>query len=365
MALNNKKILILYTSIGLGHKSIAENIGFYLEREGYGVSLFDAHKIQDSALVNGGGKVYPWLLKKFPFVWDWLYNTQWFISLALPFRTILASFNYSHILKKINEIKPDLIISTHNTSSAVISYLKSKQLYQGKFGIAFSDFHLHRFWLFNNADFYLANIKEQKQEMESLGISPSKIFVCGMTLKPKLEVEKVDIRSKLNIPSNHKIILFSSGSQGIGLNEEILKQLTTIENATVIAVCGKNQFLAEQYNQRFGPKVKAFGFYQPMEQLYAIADIFVGKPGGLSTAEALSWHLPMFIFYVLPGGEQFNFNYLLKHQLVMAPTKNVIVEVSQELTSGEFRKSLDANPYLPEILSQPQALITAVKSYLY
>ena len=36
-----KKILILYNSIGWGHKSIAENIGFYLEREGFEVRLAD------------------------------------------------------------------------------------------------------------------------------------------------------------------------------------------------------------------------------------------------------------------------------------------------------------------------------------
>jgi hypothetical protein len=32
-----KKILILYTSVGLGHKVIAENMGFYLVRGGYDV----------------------------------------------------------------------------------------------------------------------------------------------------------------------------------------------------------------------------------------------------------------------------------------------------------------------------------------
>ena len=52
-----KKILILYTSVGLGHKVIAENMGFYLSRGGYDVREKEARfddivkrlKVQDTA----------------------------------------------------------------------------------------------------------------------------------------------------------------------------------------------------------------------------------------------------------------------------------------------------------------------------
>jgi hypothetical protein len=52
MVNQKKKILILYTAIGQGHKTIAENIGFYLEQAGYEVVLHDEHKIQTGFLVN-------------------------------------------------------------------------------------------------------------------------------------------------------------------------------------------------------------------------------------------------------------------------------------------------------------------------
>ena len=93
-----KKVLILYTSIGLGHKSIAENIGFYLGQAGFIVELYDAHKIQDGWLARWGAKVHHLLIRKFPFVWDWLYSTEWFITLTLPYRTKVASHNYKETL---------------------------------------------------------------------------------------------------------------------------------------------------------------------------------------------------------------------------------------------------------------------------
>ncbi len=52
-----KKILIFYTSVGLGHKSIAENIGWYLEQPvspgasrggaGFEVKFADIGKVQE------------------------------------------------------------------------------------------------------------------------------------------------------------------------------------------------------------------------------------------------------------------------------------------------------------------------------
>src|ERR1700687_3196938 len=101
----NKKILILYASIGLGHKSIAENIGFYLGQAGFEVELCDVQQVQAGMLASGGKKLYEWIVRRAPFIWNWLYNTSWFISLTLPYRTWVASFNYHHVLKKIEEVK--------------------------------------------------------------------------------------------------------------------------------------------------------------------------------------------------------------------------------------------------------------------
>src|SRR5579864_5292236 len=148
-----KKILILYASIGQGHKSIAENIGFYLREDGLLVEFFDVQKAQEGFLTRFGTKLYQLLVQKFPGVWDWLYNTRWFISATLPFRTLVASFNYKNVLGIIDGFNPDVVISTHTTASAIISYLKQQNVYHGKFGIAFSDFHFHRYWLYKGADF--------------------------------------------------------------------------------------------------------------------------------------------------------------------------------------------------------------------
>src|SRR5438132_310415 len=126
-----KKVLILYASIGLGHKSIAENIGFYLSEGGYNVRLYDVQELQGGVLARWGKRIYQWLITAAPFVWDFFYNTCWFITATLPFRTKVAAKNYKKVFGEIESFKPDAVICTHTTASAIIDYLKSRSLYSG------------------------------------------------------------------------------------------------------------------------------------------------------------------------------------------------------------------------------------------
>jgi processive 1,2-diacylglycerol beta-glucosyltransferase len=360
-----KKILILYASIGLGHKSIAENIGFYLNEAGYEVVLYDAQKVQGGALSKEGKKLYLWILKHVPFIWSWLYNTQWFISLTLPYRNWVASFNYNHILEKIHEDKPDAIMCTHTTASAIVNYLKKKNLYYGALGIAFSDFHLHRYWLYERADFYLANTKEQKEQMLALGVASAKIFVCGMLLKPKPEINVELIRGKFGIKNSAKVILIASGSQGTGIDEALIEKFIGKNEIKVIVACGKNKELFEKLSEKFaGTNAVILGYYSPMDELYAVADIFITKPGGLSVSEALRWGLPMIISHLLPGQEEWNHSYLLKHHLVMDKSADVPAQTLEELSTGRFKKALALNLEHQNLFNGQKDLVEAINTSL-
>ena len=54
------------------------------------------------------------------------------------------------------------------------------------------------------------------------------------------------------------------------------------------------------------------GFTTEMDELMAAADLYVGKPGGLTTSEALSKGLPMVVINPIPGQEERNSDHLLE-----------------------------------------------------
>jgi processive 1,2-diacylglycerol beta-glucosyltransferase len=353
-----KKILILYTSIGLGHKSIAENMGFHLSKAGYEVKLHDILQLQAGKLVNITTSMHQFINRRLPFIWKWLYvhmHKGWLMKLTQGSRVKVASKNYSQIKKVADEFQPDLVVSTQTTGSAVMQYLKQQGWYKGLFGIGFSDYHVHRFWLYPSADFYLANIDEQKQEMIEMGIAAEKIFVVGVTLKPLAVVNKDGVRQRLGIAQEEKVILIASGSLGTGMSVGWLRELTeeitkAVGQARPIIVCGKNQKLYHELKEKItNPKVLIFGYYSPLAELYTISSIFITKPGGLTVAETLQIGLPLLITHWLPGQEELNYYYLQNNRLIMPEPKDLkpsnLAEIAmKEIASGEFTTSLISNP---------------------
>jgi processive 1,2-diacylglycerol beta-glucosyltransferase len=216
--------------------------------------------------------------------------------------------------------------------------------------------------MYNNADFYLANIIEQKEEMIKRGINPKKIFVCGMSLKPKLEVDANLVRQKLNIKPGEQIILVGSGSLGTGFHENLLKQLSGIKTAKILVVCGKNEKYKKYLEQKFaGSNILPLGYYSPMGELYAVADVFFTKPGGLTVAESLQYNLPLIITNILPGQEQLNLDYLLAKGLV----EQLSADVSGQIARAKMRKmALATNPNLQPIVNPAVSAKSAILSLL-
>jgi processive 1,2-diacylglycerol beta-glucosyltransferase len=57
---------------------------------------------------------------------------------------------------------------------------------------------------------------------------------------------------------------------------------------------------------------KVVGYTRAMDEHMAAADLLVGKPGGLTTSEALARGLPMVIVNPIPGQEERNADHLLE-----------------------------------------------------
>lgn len=358
----SKKILILYTSVGLGHKSIAQNISFYLEAAGFTVRLGDIGSVQKGRFEKVVVEIHQLINQHLPFVWGWLY--RWGHYIILPFRVFIAGFNYKLTKKYVDEFTPDLIITTQTTASAVVAYLKQQGFYKNLFAIAFSDFHLHKYWLYSEADFYLVNISQQAREMLRAGVAKEKIFVCGVTLKPKADVSISAVKSKFGIGQNEKVVLVGTGSLGLGFKEKDLEDLSKLQNTKIIFACGNNKELYHRLKNLNHRNIIPLEFFQPMDELYAIANVFVGKPGGLSTAEALRWNLPLVVAYTLPGQEEKNLEFLANKQLVIPRPTQLAEAVKRELETGQFRESLKNNQEAAKVFGNGELVVKAVSRAL-
>jgi len=84
----------------------------------------------------------------------------------------------------------------------------------------------------------------------------------------------------------------------------------------VIVVTGRNAEAKGQLEQVPIPprhRGKILGFTDQMDELMAMADVVVSKPGGLTTSEALACGAAMVIVDPIPGQESRNADFLLEN----------------------------------------------------
>jgi processive 1,2-diacylglycerol beta-glucosyltransferase len=111
------------------------------------------------------------------------------------------------------------------------------------------------------------------------------------------------------------LMLVLGGGFGMGPVAEILEELNKVERPfQTLVVAGRNEKLRRKLatlNHKHPTHV--LGFVTNMQELMAVADLIITKPGGLTTSEALAMGKPLFILNPIPGQEAANSDFLLEH----------------------------------------------------
>jgi processive 1,2-diacylglycerol beta-glucosyltransferase len=102
--------------------------------------------------------------------------------------------------------------------------------------------------------------------------------------------------------------------------ESLINSLFSLQHsAQIVAICGRNEDLKKRLAKlaaRIKPDakviVKPIGYTQEMDELMAASDLVLGKPGGLTTSEALAKGLVFVIVNPIPGQEERNSDHLLE-----------------------------------------------------
>src|ERR1044072_2642499 len=128
------------------------------------------------------------------------------------------------------------------------------------------------------------------------------------------------MRAKHGLKPDVTTILVSAGGFGVGPIEHMLESLAGMKHpAQIVALCGRNAELKsklESASKRLPPShhvtINPIGFTTEMDEYMSAADILLGKPGGLTTSEALAKGLVFVIVNPIPGQEERNSDHLLE-----------------------------------------------------
>jgi len=320
-----KKILILSASAGAGHVRAAEAIerACLKMNAAEEVRHVDTLQYTNKIFRHLYSKAYIDMVNKMPEVLGWLYD-----HLDKPWknerrRLALDKLNTRPFVRMLKEYQPDIIICTHFLPAEIISWLKAKQRIGCRQAIVVTDFDVHAMWLCHHYEHYFVALDETRLHLEKLGIPSDKITVSGIPVDPIFAEEKSkrEMRAKYGLRAEATTILLSAGGFGVGPIEHILNSLINdLKNpAQVIALCGRNQKLKsriEHLSLRLPSthhlSIKPVGYTTAMDEYMSASDILLGKPGGLTTSEALAKGLIFVIVNPIPGQEERNSDHLLE-----------------------------------------------------
>jgi processive 1,2-diacylglycerol beta-glucosyltransferase len=262
------------------------------------------------------------MVNKMPQVLGWLYDqmdTPWENE---RLRLALDKLNTRRFVKLLETEEPDLCISTHFLPSEIISWLRAKERLAARQAIVVTDFDVHAMWLCRHFEQYFVALDETKVLLEKLGIAPGNVTVSGIPIDPVFTVEKDrrSMRRKHGLDEEKTTILVSAGGFGVGPMERLVRSLLEPERpAQVVAIAGRSEELKASLDGLKdsiprGNRVSLHpvGFTREMDEYMAAADLLVGKPGGLTTSEALARGLVMVIVNPIPGQEERNADHLLE-----------------------------------------------------
>ena len=320
-----KKVLILSASAGAGHVRAAEAIerACLKMNAAEEVRHVDTLQYTNKIFRHLYSKAYIDMVNKMPEVLGWLYD-----HLDKPWknerrRLALDKLNTRPFVRMLKEYQPDITICTHFLPAEIISWLKAKQRISCRQAIVVTDFDVHAMWLCHHYERYFVALDETRLHLEKLGIPASKITVSGIPIDPLFAEEKSkrEMRAKYGLRQDVATILLSAGGFGVGPIEHILDSLINdLKNpAQVIALCGRNQKLKSRI-ERLSSKlpsthhlsIKLVGYTTAMDEYMSASDILLGKPGGLTTSEALAKGLIFVIVNPIPGQEERNSDHLLE-----------------------------------------------------
>jgi processive 1,2-diacylglycerol beta-glucosyltransferase len=320
-----KKVLILSASAGAGHMRAADAVerAFRLTGAASEVRHVDTLQYTNKLFRHLYSKAYIDLVNKSPELLGWFYD-----HLDKPWknerrRLALDKLNTRPFVKMLADYQPDITVCTHFLPAEIISWLKAKGRVGFRQAIVVTDFDVHAMWLCHHYEQYFVAMDETREHLVRLGLPAEKVTTSGIPIDPVFaeHKDKHEMRARYGLKPDVTTVLVSAGGFGVGPIEHMLQSLAGLRHpAQIVALCGRNAELKsklEAARDRLPPShhvsIHPVGFTTEMDEYMSAADILLGKPGGLTTSEALAKGLVFAIVNPIPGQEERNSDHLLEN----------------------------------------------------
>jgi processive 1,2-diacylglycerol beta-glucosyltransferase len=309
-----ERILILSAGVGAGHNTAAAALKQACRARDDVDDVLVIDVLEQSSVLYRDllGKGYFALVDNVPWLVDWGYD---FSDLPFKRRGPIDPWTRANSIPAISEIKrfkPTAIISTHFLPAQLVASLVLRSATDAKTAIVTTDYDFQGLWLSSAFHAIFVAREEGRVQLTAQGVPADRVASVGIPISVPDAAAAPFVRDPDAVPH----LLISAGASGGDYAAAVVRQTMHLRSpfrATV--VCGRNDELRRQIEQLVAPagdRYRVLGYTAEMPQLLREADLFIGKPGGLSASECMAAGLPMVLVNPIPGQEVRNGDYLME-----------------------------------------------------
>jgi len=320
------RILVVSASIGTGHLRAAEALELVFRQrlpEGH-IENVDVLAMATAPFRRCYGRMYLDLIRWAPHFIGIVYdhidkarapgNGPWY-----QLRVLLEKANLRPFVHLVESQPWDLIVSTFFLPAEIVASLRRAGRIDSPHVMVTTDFETHRNWVVEPCEQYFTATEEAALYLQCLGVPKPAVTATGIPIHPVFSQPKERRRClvRQGLRGGRPIVLVLAGGHGVGPMNEIFGNLLDIRlPLELVVVTGHNRPVRHELEAMAVPRrhrAKILGYTDQMDELLAVADLVVSKPGGLTTSEALARGAGVIIVNPVPGQEQRNSDFLLEN----------------------------------------------------
>lgn len=311
-----KRILLLYSDTGGGHRSAALAIREALEDlypGRYQVELLDALTEYAPRPLSYAPQFYP-ELTHFPRAWLLGYRLIDGRRRARALTAALWPYVRSPAHRLLAERPADLLVSVHPL--LVSPLLRAKRHHAPPLVTVVTDLvTTHALWFHPESSLCILPTEAARSRAIQHGLPAERLRVTGLPVSRGFSPasrEQAELRNQLGWPIDRPMVLLMGGGDGLGPIFDTAREIARPGGDFCLAVvAGRNRRLYQRL-RAIDWEVPTFlyGFLDQLAPMMQAATLLVSKAGPSTITEAINTGLPMVLYGRIPGQEDGNVTYV-------------------------------------------------------
>jgi processive 1,2-diacylglycerol beta-glucosyltransferase len=315
------RILLLYASVGTGHKSAAKALA-----EAFSADPANEVRIEDTLDYASAAfrllyaQSFLSVTNHAPRLWKLLYDRSDYtnpdqIAAASWLRAAVEQLGVTRLDSLIRQYDPAIVVCTHPLPADLL--MRCRDCSRRPVFVVVTDHVAHATWIVPGVAAYCVPSELPRQLLIARGVPAERVHVTGIPVSPRAAEPKdqADARHRRALPRDLPVICLFGGGLATKRARRMVTGILELEQpGQLVVVAGRNAELAGALaDLRSGRhmRLRVEQYVDYVDDLLAACDLAITKAGGLIVSEALARGRPLLVVDPIPGQEEWNADYVV------------------------------------------------------